>query len=239
MSCQKNCYNKIKSKISCPDNTRNNTPMVFNNQTDVYSNNKPRNTSKNAKEVTNGRGIYWGDTEDFCKTLVKEITVKIRYCDKYETNPNGKFIITDKNAIINNKTIKLTVNKAISDKVKNIFDEIYNCKNTDIFETNGYFIFIGEVGSFCYRGVKDKNGNEKTIEVNGKSYLNLSNHSYGIAIDICQHWANPYGKLTYNNNTDIHIVDDNHPVVKIFSKHGFGWGGRYEDYMHFSYLNGN
>ena len=237
MSCQKNCYNKIKSKISCPDNTRNNTPMVFNNQTDVYSNNKPRNTSKNAKEVTNGRGIYWGDTEDFCKSLVEPISVKIRYCDKYKTNDSGQFIITDKNAI-SDKIIKLTVNSAIKNKVISIFKDIYN-ERADIFTTNGHFIFIGDVGSFCYRGIKDKNGNEKTIEVNGKSYLNLSNHSYGIAIDICQCWANPYGKLKYKNNTDIHIVNNNHPVVQIFKKHGFGWGGSYEDYMHFSYLNGN
>ena len=83
--------------------------------------------------MTNGRGIYWGDTEEFCKSLVEPISVKIRYCDKYKISDNGQFIITDKNAI-SDKTIKLTVNKAIKNKVISIFKDIYNEKS-DIFIT--------------------------------------------------------------------------------------------------------
>lgn len=31
----------------------------------------------------------------------------------------------------------------------------------------------------------------------------------------------------------------NHPVVQIFQNHGWGWGGRYGDTMHFSLIDGN
>lgn len=233
MSCQKNCYNKIKSKISCPDNTRNNTPMVFNNQTDVYSNNKPRNISKNAKEVTNGRGIYWGDTEEFCKSLVEPISVKIRYTESIE---KGKpYRIMDKSKI-KTKKINIEVNKAISKKVQDIFEEIYNDNDTEVYKDYGYFVFCGDIHNYCYRCAKNSDGSCKKDEHN--KYDKLSYHSYGAALDFCNQYANSYGKLVYNQNTELHIANKNHPVVKIFEKHGFGWGGSYDDYMHFSYLGG-
>ena len=39
-----------------------------------------------------------------------------------------------------------------------------------------------------------------------------------------------------DSNTAIRTTE--HPVVKILAKHGFGWGGSYGDYMHFSYFGG-
>lgn len=68
--------------------------------------------------------------------------------------------------------------------------------------------------------------------------MSLSNHSYGLAIDINVS-SNPFvkgaaaprsGKPT--NGPEMRSFD--HPVVQAFLRHGFGWGGAYGDYMHFS-----
>ena len=41
-------------------------------------------------------------------------------------------------------------------------------------------------------------------------------------------------KQTDENNTDKEMRTVNHKVVKIMAKYGYGWGGCYSDYMHFS-----
>ena len=45
-----------------------------------------------------------------------------------------------------------------------------------------------------------------------------------------------YATGPYDRSTCVWSWD--HPVVKIFEAHGWGWGGRYGDVMHFSILNG-
>ena len=67
-------------------------------------------------------------------------------------------------------------------------------------------------------------------------------HSFGCAIDL-NYNLNPFvrnGKpLSSGDNTKKGIVRTlDSPIVKIFAKYGWGWGGRYGDYMHFSKANG-
>lgn len=78
---------------------------------------------------------------------------------------------------------------------------------------------------------------------NGSGSSKLSLHSYGVAFDI--NWSkNPFPKGVHapqvGNVSDPNVFRSfNHPVVQAAMRHGFGWGGRYGDYMHFSFFNGN
>ena len=90
--------------------------------------------------------------------------------------------------------------------------------------------YVKEIGTYSYRRVV---GNPNR----------LSNHSYGIAIDVNPQ-CNPYiknGKVLGGHNVYdkyLSMRDSSNKVVKTFAKYGFGWGGSYKDYMHFSYFDG-
>lgn len=61
----------------------------------------------------------------------------------------------------------------------------------------------------------------------------LSQHAYGVAIDV-NPAENPYIGETGNSwerESEYAITND---VVSIMKRHGFRWGGEYEDFMHFS-----
>jgi hypothetical protein len=67
-----------------------------------------------------------------------------------------------------------------------------------------------------------------------------SSHSAGLAVDIGNGGKNPFASNCYSSGVDTPLAYRTweHPVVKIFMNHGWGWGiffdGR-RDYMHFSY----
>lgn len=76
---------------------------------------------------------------------------------------------------------------------------------------------------------------------NGKLNQPLSNHGCGGAVDV---WAaqNPFvhgGRPLSSGDTKTRYRTRNHPVVQIFRKYGWGWGGEYGDYMHFSINDGH
>jgi hypothetical protein len=132
--------------------------------------------------------------------------------------------------------VSLRVNKALvegNSGVKAIFNDILNGitdKRTKEFRINPDSLYC-----YSYREVK-----------NGKKNQPLSNHSYGIAIDINPsqnpfvHGGAPiqeqYPCATENDNKSIRTLTN--PIVKVFMAHEWGWGGRYGDYMHFSYFDG-
>ncbi len=81
----------------------------------------------------------------------------------------------------------------------------------------------------------------------------LSNHSFGLAVDINPLY-NPYVKTTRNKtvvspdnaavyadrtkNFD-HKIDQNDLAYRVFTKHGFIWGGDWinvKDYQHFEFI---
>ena len=100
----------------------------------------------------------------------------------------------------------------------------------DISKIPGFYC-TGKIGTYCYRRVNNGTGSTK-----------LSNHSYGVAIDI-NYDINPYPKgvrapQTGDTSDPVRWRSFNHPVVQAMARHGFGWGGRYGDYMHFSFFNG-
>lgn len=123
----------------------------------------------------------------------------------------------------------ITVHKAAVGTVKQIFEEIYNTTNFKVL--SGKY----ELGGFNHRPVrKSKTGA-------------LSQHSWGSAIDInpsqnpmLDSSSKDVYKRTDSDNTDTKMRTVNHKVVKILAKYGYGWGGCYSDYMHFScktYIN--
>lgn len=91
--------------------------------------------------------------------------------------------------------------------------------------------YVHSFGTYSYRNVV------------GSSTPKLSNHSYGIAFDLNPHY-NPYikngvvkgGANIYNSI--LSMRDKSNWIVQTCAKYGFGWGGWYKDYMHFSYFNG-
>ena len=114
------------------------------------------------------------------------------------------------------------IHKRLAFDVQNIIKEIVN---------SGYQ--LKSIGGFSFRRCK-----------NGKLNQPLSNHGGGGAIDINAGGINPFvhGGRPLASGDDLnpgHIRTVNHPVVKIFKKYGWGWGGTYGDYMHFSINDGH
>ena len=147
------------------------------------------------------------------------------------------FPVHDENGKDNTKT--LTIHNKLAANVKAIFTDIYTKVPT---------FRVVNVGGYCYRTIN-----------NGTATTTLSNHSFGAAIDInygadkgynlvtknsdvVNSKLNPFwsgGKPLDSGDTDYAMRTVNHPVVKACADHGFGWGGQYGDYMHFSFFDGH
>ena len=130
----------------------------------------------------------------------------------------------------------IVVHQAIKQEVIDIFNDIYN--NTEYKFNPGQFATYGGKGE------------KKFDEIKGQTVIGcyqfrttkkgaLSNHAFACAIDINPGY-NPWIEcLDQYTDDDLHIRTKNHPVVKIFAKHGWGWGGSYGDFMHFSPFHGS
>lgn len=163
----------------------------------------------NRNEVLRQLGFTGTDSKSYCDSMMAWNTVV-------------KTLAGDK---------RITVHKDLVEEVKSIFNEIYNL---------GFNVKL--LGGYTYRTVNNPNYPNST---------KLSMHSFGCAIDI--NWKdNPFkssqsrpfeyppdywGSIKYNSNECIWTND--HPVVRIFKNHEWGWGGRYGDFMHFSKANGS
>lgn len=116
------------------------------------------------------------------------------------------------------KNLTILNNPDVVNEVKAIFKEI---------KASGFDVRPNDTGAYCYRTIA------------GSRTLSL--HSFGIAIDV--NWSdNPMlrgHKPLTSGDTNIKIRTYDSPVVRAFQNHGWGWGGRYGDYMHFSRLNGS
>jgi len=196
--------------------------------------------------LTNGNGMRNSgaetavDSKSLCASYVTDVTIKIKRF------PDGETMY-----------IKIRgVNKFIAQDFVSIFNELYNIgymikwsgggQKKGAFDksvvTNHYAETTTDycgVQVYNYRQIRNTGGN-------GKVYL--SPHSYGVAVDINppDNWYGsaqsddiPY-EFSATNKKSIMIRTENNPVVKIFEKYGWGWGGMYRgggcpyDFMHFS-----
>lgn len=121
---------------------------------------------------------------------------------------------------VRNKTLR--VNKNLAKEIWQIFNEIRK-SNADLAKN---FNFNFE-SLYCY--------SYRHAQGVGANTSSLSMHSYGVAIDI-NPGDNPYLQ-TPDGKSDsrTHLRTDSHPVVQIFKKYNWAWGGDWSkpDYMHF------
>lgn len=117
----------------------------------------------------------------------------------------------------------ITVNSALADDVKAIFEEIYALPQK---------YPIKSVGGYCWRN---------------SSSGRLSQHSFGTCIDINpneNYYVSAKGAIYsgsyWKPNDDPYSIAPGDGIIEIFAKYGWGWGGNAwsssRDYMHFTYL---
>ncbi len=115
-------------------------------------------------------------------------------------------------------TAWLTVHHRIAEKVRLVFEEIYN--GPEKFP-------IKDVGGYAWRGGRSEHNGGTAIDINANE--NYCIYTNGTVIG--SHWK-PYD--------DVYSITPYGDVVKAFEKYGFTWGGdawrNPKDYMHFSYL---
>ena len=118
--------------------------------------------------------------------------------------------------------MSITIHEDLAEQVQNIFKELS--------ELN---VQLSSIGGYCYRKINNPNQPNSNI---------LSLHSLGCAIDI-NPALNPFVKsgkpMSTGDDTSIGKIRTlNSPIVAVFKKYGWGWGGTYGDYMHFSKADG-
>lgn len=178
--------------------------------------------------------IRWPKTRQEMLTLLEDVTFKVHVY---------------KEGRVEDKQVKLQINKGCKDNFEKAMNEIYSYKDTEGKLKREYnnpegFIIINDIGSFSWRRI---------VLSNGKPGKSMSKHSFGIAFDINPisggdykkgKKGNPYFSNSLQKNNDDKADSDvcfrtwEHPAVKILNKYGFGWGifsGDREDVMHFSY----
>ena len=147
---------------------------------------------------------------------------------------------------------ELIVNAAIEADIIDIFTQFY---------LNGYQIYSMYLIDNFWAGDGDSS-DYASIDVNNTSAFcyrtvtgssNLSNHAYGLAIDL-NPLENPYVRIdgdgygtsahanaqAFNNNRSSaempHVIDHEDLAYQLFIQHGFTWGGDWnnpKDYQHF------
>ena len=155
-------------------------------------------------------------------------------------------------------TSSIQIHEKLAGNVKNAFEDIF------VKQPN---FRIENLGGYCYRPMN----NDTENAITDKSKRQLSNHSWGAALDINYGSDNGYKMVTSAEgvvgsrmnpywtgmknlsttqreakfkemakyNSDYTLRTPDHPVVQILKEHGFGWGGYYGDFMHFSFLDGH
>ena len=115
-------------------------------------------------------------------------------------------------------TATFSVHNAIADKVKLVFEEIYNGEEK---------FPIKDVGGYAWRGGRSEHNGGTAIDINYDENYCIYNNGTVIG----KYWKpgeDPYSIKPYGD------------VVNAFERHGFTWGGdawrNPKDYMHFSYL---
>ena len=142
-------------------------------------------------------------TKDEAEPLMVSVTVPV-------------WKLSNGNKVSSTATFK--VHHAIADKVKLVFEDIYN--GPEKFP-------IKDVGGYAWRGGRSEHNGGTAIDINANENYCIYNNGTVIG----KYWK-PY--------EDVYSIKPYGDVVNAFERHGFTWGGdswrNPKDYMHFSYL---
>ena len=219
-------------KVHNPIDVCSETPINgVSNSGDILTNPSNVDRSDFALKISDGQGIKQDGTSrdngDTTKQWQTDIDVTINTEDGL-------------------KTVKLEVNKYISDEIKSIFEEIRTNNDTK------NFIFKKITGEESQWGSYQKNpyiaAYRHSDVTKADGTIVNSWHCYGIAVDINAN-HNPHapkyakscpicGEIDGDEHDNIHIRTKNHPIVQVFYRHGWSWGGSFNDYMHFCVKKG-
>lgn len=115
-------------------------------------------------------------------------------------------------------TAEITVHHLIADKIKLVFEEIYNGEEKFPFK---------DIGGYAWRGGRSEHNSGTAVDINYNENYCL----YKDGTTVGEYWK---------PGEDSYSITPYGDVVKAFEKYGFTWGGdswaHPKDYMHFSYL---
>jgi hypothetical protein len=200
--------------------------------------------------------VDYGNGEYKLRTGKKEVLIsggrgitRNPYYDKYEllhswqTTINVRVHTTELGANNNyttqgERTITLEVNKWLADDIKDIFNRIFN-----LIMGDKYFAVktCGCYSDWPPQKASEHKGEMRRLVHDKKGSTSLSYHAYGVAIDL--NWDENPNRPAKSDDINNHENDwlhirNGHPIIQIFKDKGWGWGGSYTDYMHFSLFDG-
>lgn len=161
---------------------------------------------KTAEVIGDGRDAIsasYPTTQEEATPLMVEVTVPVWRLS------GGKKI---------SSTATFTVHHMIADKVKLVFEDIYNGEEQ---------FPIRDVGGYAWRGGRSEHNGGTAIDINYNENYCIYNNGTVIG----KYWK---------PGEDVYSIKPYGDVVNAFERHGFTWGGdawrNPRDYMHFSYL---
>jgi len=214
------------------------TSVSENDTTDVAS----EQTPPHPERITYMEGFYYEPITEELKTRINGLSYKDDCTVPYEDLRYVSVLYVDFNQ--ETQVGEIVCNKAIADDLTEIFYELYENK----YEIDKIKL-VDEYNADDDLSCADNNTscfNFRTVS----GSTNLSKHALGLAIDI-NPFYNPY--VTYPNGVERisppgsepyadrksdfpHKIDENDLCYKLFTEHGFTWGGHWnslKDYQHF------
>jgi peptidoglycan hydrolase-like protein with peptidoglycan-binding domain len=126
--------------------------------------------------------------------------------------PGTNIVTTSMRAGPGGAVIAVTCHRKIAGVLAAVFADIHAAGMSDHIKSFD--------GCYCYRRKRGSSGSWST-------------HAWAIAVDVNVAW-NPM----VSNRKDMKVSGDQKVLVPFFEKHGFYWGGNFNDPMHFQYCTG-
>lgn len=224
------------------NNQGNSGTGLKNTETELASEDDPETVTAMEDRVTYQPDFYYESLSDSIKKRITGLSYKEDCTIPYEDLRYVRVLYTNFNG--GTSTGELICNQAIARDLVEIFYELYQAE----YQIESIRL-IDEYNADDLLSMEDNNTscfNYRTVEGSTK----LSKHALGLAIDV-NPFFNPY--ITYENGEQkvspagseayadrskpfAYKIDENDLCYKLFTEHGFIWGGHWnscKDYQHF------
>lgn len=224
------------------NNQGNSGTDLKNTETELASEDDPEAETAMEDRVTYQPDFYYESLSDSIKKRITGLSYKEDCTIPYEDLRYVRVLYTNFNG--GTSTGELICNQAIARDLVEIFYELYQAE----YQIESIRL-IDEYNADDLLSMEDNNTscfNYRTVEGTTK----LSKHAQGLAIDV-NPFFNPY--VTYDNGKEkvspagseayadrskpfAYKIDENDLCYKLFTEHGFIWGGHWnscKDYQHF------